>query len=361
MDFMRVWAKWTFILMVFLLSIKCEAQTASTTTPHGQIVKKHIDAFMHQLDAPGVAVALYYEGKGELYSFGYADPIDHKSVTPDTIFELASITKVFTSTILAEEVLTGKVQLTNPLAKYLPALNSTSVARRIKLVDLATHTSSLPRVPPEEFDKNRDRILDFLNLWTPEYPIGTKYVYSNLGFGVLGYALESLENENYGQLVRSFITGPLDMSSTMIVVPQSLWKNYAQGYSRSGEPIGEHYRLLAWPASGALRSTARDMLKFLEANLNVGGPDNLRKAMQFAQQSQFKVNAHLVMGLGWQRFTNKAGVLFIDKNGGVPGFSSYIGMLPHEKIGIVILVNRAKTGVTGIGRKILVELRKTSK
>lgn len=277
-------------------------------------------------------------------------------VTSDTIFEIASITKVFTSTQLALEVLRGKMNLKDSVVKYLPALQNNRLAiDQITLQDLATHTSSLPRVPPpRKHGYNHQKIIQFLRNWNPAYPVGTKYVYSNLAFGVLGIAEGNVEKMDYMDLIRRDILIPLDMHSTMIHVPPALMKRYAHGYNKNGGPA-PHYALNAWPAGGALRSTASDMMKFMLANLNLRGPDQLRQAMQLAQKGIFEVSEQLTMGLGWQRFKGR-GVLFVDKNGGVEGFSSYIGMVPDKKMGIVLLANKAKTQLTEVGREILAKI-----
>lgn len=319
-----------------------------------KIVTEVITHFMQEKGIPGLSVA-YFDGQQEhYYNFGLADVPQHVPVTSDTIFEIASITKVFTSTQLALEVVRGKMNLKDPVVKYLPALsNANSQIAKITLSDLATHTSSLPRVPPSRKNGwNHQKIIQYLRKWSPSYPIGTKYVYSNLGFGVLGYAEANLEGIDFYDVIRRDILIPLNMTSTFIHVPPALMNRYALGYNKDGGPA-PHYALNAWPAGGALRSTASDMMKFMKANLGLVGPAELQQAMQLAQQGIFKVNDNMTLGLGWQRFQGKSGVLFVDKNGGVDGFSSYIGIIPDRKMGVVLLANKAKTNITEAGRELL--------
>lgn len=323
------------------------------------IVKKHIETVMSELDVPGVAVALCFKGQTFLYQFGYADRTLQIPITQNTIFELASITKVFTSTALALEVLAGKMALDDPVAKYIPQLsNSKNPISQIKLVDLATHTSSLPRMPPNHREKRTpQQLIAFLRNWSPAYPIASKYVYSNFAFALLGFAISQVEQENYDTVIHKLITEPLGMSSTGVHIPSSLLGHYAQGYAKNSKPA-KRYHTPTWPGGGAIRSTSSDMLKFLEANLNLLGPLEMLKAMQFAQKSYFKVKSNFEMGLGWQRFQTEDNLLIIDKNGGLEGFSSYIGMIPAQKLGIVILMNKAKAHSTRLGRKILLALAK---
>lgn len=194
----------------------------------------------------------------------------------------------------------------------------------------------------------------YLEKWKPSHPIGTNYLYSNLGYGLIGYALAAVNGKSYSEVIQENILRPLNMSSTEIIVPSNLQPYYAQGYSTTGT-AAQKYPLNAWAAGGALRSTSHDMLNFLMANLGVKGPQNIMQAMLWTQQGFVKVNDKLTMGLGWQR-VNHEGFLLIDKNGGVEGFSSYIGMVPDKKIGIVLLADRGKTDITQLGRKILIML-----
>ncbi len=335
--------------LVFSFSMHAEEKDPN------KIVEKVIKNFMKNKEAPGVAVALIIDQTPHIYFFGTANKATGEPVTPDTIFEIASITKVFTSTLLAEEVLAGRMNLNDSVTKYLHFAHPPhGQIGKVTLETLATHTSSLPRVPPPRRPvrpHTHESVLEFLANWIPDYPIHTKYVYSNLGYGVLGFAVADAAGRPYHTLLDDNILRPLGMHSTFIRVPKALMHNYAQGYNQHGKPA-EQYALNAWPAGGALRSTISDMFKFLKANLGMEGPPRLLKAMQFAQEGRFKVSEHLTLGLGWQRFSTKKELL-IDKNGGVEGFSSYIGMNPDKKMGIVILVNKGKTGVTNAGRKIL--------
>lgn len=335
----------------YMQSIFCSGNTSS-------IVENAIQAFMADKNIPGVAVAVVNEDGGNILCFGVSDGQSNVPVTQDTIFDLASITKVFTSTELALEVERGKVSLSDPVARYLPQLQNGGAINQVTLLQLATHTSSLPRVPPPLRGQKyqREGVMQFLQFWQPNYPIGTHYLYSNLGFGVIGYALENVEQKPYQQLITDDILIPLGMRSTFVYLPLPLFQNYAQGYSIQGQPLADTFQnISAWPAGGALRSTIADMLKFLLANLGIAGPQDILQAMHMAQEGFYKVNDKLEMGLGWHRM-NLNGTVIIEKNGGLPGFSSYIGRMANKNIGIVILVNKAKTHVTQIGRDILLRI-----
>lgn len=320
-----------------------------------QIVHHELGPFMAAENVPGAALAVFYGDDPIFINYGLADKRTGRPVTSDTIFELASVTKVFTSTELALQVLKGRMRLDDPVVKYLPMLRQSRLAiDKVTLVELATHASSLPRVPPKHHQHSFHSIVEFLRVWRPQYPIGTHYAYSNLAFGVLGQALSNAVNKPYAAMIADDILAPLDMRSTMTQVPAHLQQHYAQGYDAAGRPAARRSDN-PWPGSGALRSTARDMLKFLEANMGAYGPKELRAAMQMAQKGVFQAHKNLVLGLGWQRVIDR-GRLIIDKNGGVTGFSTYIGMLPSERVGVVLLMNKGDARATGVGRRILLAL-----
>lgn len=311
-------------------------------------VEQAIYEFMQQEDVPGLAVAIYSGGKGTIRCYGEADLSTGRPVTADTLFEIASITKVFTSTDLALQVEWGKMQLQDHLERYMPRLQGAS--GEITLEELATHTSSLPRdVPAEVHD--RQMLIAYLQTWEAPYPIGSRYVYSNLAFGLLGFALENVERRPYEEILQKEILRPLGMSSTVVTVPERLKALLAVGYSVEGKSMAPRGPMII-PASGALRSTATDMLQFLKANLGLIGSPDLIEACQIAQDGYFRVSDKLTLGLGWQR-VKLNGYLVLDKNGGLPGFSSYIGLLPKGKIGVVILANKARVKETLLGRKLL--------
>lgn len=324
------------------------------------LIDKAITLFMQQHDVPGVAVAIVDGNKEKIICYGLADKKNHSKVTENTFFEIASVTKVFTTTALALNVLQGKMGLNDPLSKYIPALdNPSSPISKVTLLELATHTSSLPRIGGSWREGGLQRIIPFLQNWHPNFPIGTRYEYSNLGFGLLGYALEAVEKRPYAEIISEDILKPLGMNMTFTQVPESLLSQYAQGYDLKGNEARK--RIPGYlPGSGALRSTIKDMLKFLKANMGINTPDKLLKAMQLAQQPFYTVRNHFIMGLGWQRFDFE-GVLTINKNGGLTGFTSYIGWLPEKKVGIVILTNKGKARPNAVGRSLLNALSHTPK
>lgn len=321
------------------------------------VVDQLINEFMHKQAISGVALALIDGESEQTISYGLADKSTQSPVTEHTIFELASVTKVFTTTALALHVLKGDMALDDPVINYIPALsNQHGAIKKVTLLELATHTSSFPRVGGDWHLGGARKIFLFLEKWHPQVKIGTRYAYSNLAFGLLGYALENVERKTYEEVIRENILLPLGMESTFTQVPSSHASEYAQGYTHEGK-MAKRRQPGYIPGSGALRSTSKDMLRFLKANMGLAGPEKLQEAMKLAQKPYYKVREHFEMGLGWQRFEHE-GTLIIDKNGGLAGFTSYIGWIPGKRLGVVILTNKGKARTTEVGRSILEHLQR---
>ncbi len=356
---LKIAPKLTFALILQASLIGAVHHLYKVDDPAHTIIENMIIPFINDNKIPGLAIATYVDQKDSILCYGLSNKKHQTPITQDTLFEIGSVTKVFTATELALEVLQNRMYLDNSITEYVPTLRKTSPIVNVTLLQLATHTSSLPRVAPKQnvnHKYTRGDLIHFINTWTPQYPIGSHYLYSNLAFGLLGFALENIEEKSYQMVIRKDICTPLGMTSTWTDVPNYLMKNLATGYSAIGVPIKFPWKVI-WKGSGALRSSPKDMLQFLKANLGVFGPSRLKDAMQLAQKSFFIANDKLSLGLAWQRSLDK-GILIIDKDGAVPGFSTYIGMIPSNKIGIVICINRREKGITQLGRKILLSLLK---
>jgi beta-lactamase class C len=311
----------------------------------------------------GVAVAVRMDGKTSFFNYGMADNAQNRSVTPDSIFNLGSVGKVFATTLLAQAVKQGELSLDDPVRKYVTELQGGGDIRRITLGQLASHTSGLPRVPQqyETWHKGRYTWPDFvrfLNSWKagPNHEPGQQYLYSNAAMVLLRVALERRFNTRFAALMHQRLTGPLGMTSTALPLPRDLLGRAVQGYGPQGRPIGRpgmEGGTFQWPGSGQVYSSSRDMATFLAANLgDLPGHGPIENAMAFARQPVFTVGPHLKLGLAWQNVP-AGNFTIIDKNGGLNNTSTYIGFAPQRKLGIVILVNRGKQHATGIGRQII--------
>jgi beta-lactamase class C len=329
-----------------------------------QIVAQKVQSILPETGkGGGVAVAVRINGKTEFFNYGLADLAQNRPVATDSIFNLGSVGKLFATTLLAQAVKQGELSLDDPVAKYVTELQRGGDIRQVTLGQLASHTSGLPRVPGQYEHWHRGNytfpdFVRFLNSWKADqdHQPGKQYLYSNAAMVLLRVALERRFNTRFATLMQQRITGPLGMSSTALPLPRDLLGRAVQGYGPMGRAIGrpgEESGVFKWPGAGQIYSSSRDMATFLAANLGEL-PDHrpMENAMAFAQQGVFTVNPHFRQGLAWQ-IISAGNLTIIDKNGGLQNTSTYIGLVPQQKLGVVILVNRGQQHATGIGRQIL--------
>lgn len=269
-----------------------------------------------------------------------------KALGTKSVFEMGSITKVFTGILLADLVDKKLVSLDDPIAKHLPPGTKvpSRAGREITLLDLATHRSSLTRMPTNMTSDGsnpypnytiRD-LYAFLGEHQLRRDIGSEYEYSNIAVALLGHIIERIAGKSYEQLVQERILKPLGMRSSSTIASGTVKEWLTVGHDERGNPAS--YR--GWetlPAMGALRSNAEDMLKFIAAN--VGPADNdLERVMRLAHQPRNAIANVADIGLLWsiQKFGTKR---IIGHGGATQGFRAYIAFDPEARVGAVLLAN----------------------
>jgi len=311
----------------------------------------------------GVAVAVRMNGKTQFFNYGFANLSRNERVTADSIFNLGSVGKLFATTTLAEAVKRAELSLDDPVAKYVTELQRGGDVRRITLGEIASHTSGLPDHPGQYERWHRGRytwpdFVRFLNAWKADanHEPGKQYLYSDTGMVLLRIALQRRFNTPFARLMHQRITGPLGMASTDLPLPRDLLGRAVQGYGSQGQPIGNPGMEggdFEWPGSGQIYSPARDMVTFLTANMGeLANHGPMENAMALTQQPVFTVNPHFRQALAWQNVTS-GNLTILDKNGGLPNTSTWIGFAPQRHIGAVIFCNRGKQPATRIGRQLL--------
>ena len=325
------------------------------------ILAERIDT-MHR--SVGIVVGVIDPQGRHIITYGHMDNGDSRPLDGDTLFEIGSVTKVFTSLLLSDMVQRGEVALSDPVAKYLPS--SVKVPHRngrvITLIDLSTHTSGLPRMPtnfaPKDLnnpyaDYTPDQLYEFLSGYTLTRDIGSQYEYSNLGGGLLGFVLARRAGTDYEQLVRSRICEPLGMSSTTVTLTPELKARLATGHDPQLKATPNWDLSNALAGAGGLRSSANDMLKFLAANLGyIKTP--LAPAMAAMLDVQRPTGTpNLAIALGWHILTVDDKQI-VWHNGGTGGYRSFVGFDQKSRVGVVVLSNSAvQEGVDDIGRHLL--------
>jgi D-alanyl-D-alanine-carboxypeptidase/D-alanyl-D-alanine-endopeptidase len=280
----------------------------------------------------------------------------------DTLFELGSITKVFTSLLLAIAAERGEVGLDDPLVKHLPpGTTAPSVdGRQITLRDLATHTSGLPRVPKNLKPKDPtdpyagytvEMMYAYLASAELEQKPGTKYSYSNLGAALLARALMVRTNKTYAELVRERITEPLRMPNTWVDVPAERKSSLAPGHTQALEPAPVRTRQ-AMIGNGGVISSANDMLTFASASSGLVETP-LAPAFRVIEAEQLPIGEHASVGLGWHLVRRNEGAV-VWHNGGTGGFSTFAAYDRRAGSAVVVLSNVAtRGGVDDIGVHLL--------
>lgn len=345
-----------------------QAARAQSSSPHvfpsdSEIRNILIDRIDKQHQSVGIVVGLIDSSGRRTISYGKFDVGDSRPVDGDTIFEIGSVTKVFTSLLLADMVQRGEVALTDPVAKYLPAGAKVPErsGRQITLEDLATHTSGLPRLPsnlsPKDpsnpyADYSVEQLYQFLSGYQLSRDIGSQYEYSNLGGGLLGHALARRAGMDYEKLVRSRFCEPLGMKSTGISISADMKTRFAVGHDATMKPVA-YWDLPTLAGAGALRSTVNDMLTFLAANLGyVKTPLTPAMTAMLAVRRPTGIPG-LEIGLGWHILTRDDHEI-VWHNGGTGGFRSFIAFERKSGAGVVVLSNaETPAGVDDIGQHLL--------
>lgn len=271
-------------------------------------------------------------------------------VSRDGVFDVGSITKLFTALLLADMVSQGEVGLDDPIERFLPAGVRAPrwQGRDITLVDLATHTSGLPRLPRNllvratvhRSDPYRGYTVPKLHRGLAATRLrrapGAAYRYSNFGFAVLGHALAFAAGSPYQDLVVDRVCRPLGLGETVFEIGADAASRRETGHAGAGQPVPD-WDLAAFAPAGGLRSTVADMVRFVRANLDPGGT-NLAVALEEAQRPRRSIGAHEDVGLGWHLREDGATTTSWH-NGGTAGFGAIVAMLPEQRAGVAVVYN----------------------
>jgi len=308
----------------------------------------------------GIVLVTYRLGqRSHVYAAGTSGRAD-LPLNADTLFEIGSITKTFTASLLADMVRRREVRLEDPLANYLPSSIRVPErgGRKITLLDLATHMSGLPGLPtnihPKDLsnpyaDFTEEMVDQFLSSYSLPRDIGSTYEYSAVGIGLLGRALGNRLNMSWEQALTERILNPLGMISTRATLSPALKRRLAPGHDERGKPTS-NWDIPALPAMGALHSAANDMTKFLIANMN---PRSRPFGRLFAEAHVPRVamDEETRVGLAWQtgHGTNRT---IVWHGGGTGGYRALIAFDPAKRNGVIVLTNFA-SGADDIGFHLL--------
>ncbi|ENW46489.1 ADC family cephalosporin-hydrolyzing class C beta-lactamase [Acinetobacter baumannii] len=350
-------------LFIFSTSIYAD------NTPKDQEIKKLVDQnfkpLLEKYDVPGMAVGVIQNNKKYEMYYGLQSVQDKKAVNSSTIFELGSVSKLFTATAGGYAKNKGKISFDDTPGKYWKELKNTPIDQ-VNLLQLATYTSgNLALQFPDEVQTDQ-QVLTFFKDWKPKNPIGEYRQYSNPSIGLFGKVVALSMNKPFDQVLEKTIFPALGLKHSYVNVPKTQMQNYAFGYNQENQPIRVNPGPLDAPAYG-VKSTLPDMLSFIHANLNPQKyPADIQRAINETHQGLYQVNT-MYQALGWEEFSYPAplqtlldsnseqivmkpnkvtaiskepSVKMYHKTGSTNGFGTYVVFIPKENIGLVMLTNK---------------------
>ncbi|HBO4727673.1 TPA: class C beta-lactamase PDC-170 [Pseudomonas aeruginosa] len=333
------------------------------------LVDAAVQPVMKANDIPGLAVAISLKGEPHYFSYGLASKEDGRRVTPETLFEIGSVSKTFTATLAGYALAQDKMRLDDRASQHWPALQG-SRFDGISLLDLATYTAGgLPLQFPDSVQKDQAQIRDYYRQWQPTYAPGSQRRYSNPSIGLFGYLAARSLGQPFERLMEQQVFPALGLEQTHLDVPEAALAQYAQGYGKDDRPLRVGPGPLDAEGYG-VKTSAADLLRFVDANLH---PERLDRpwaqALDATHRGYYKVG-DMTQGLGWEAYdwpialkrlqagnsTPMAlqphrvarlpapqaleGQRLLNKTGSTNGFGAYVAFIPGRDLGLVILANR---------------------
>jgi len=356
----RVWRSFRQGVGALAVALLVPAAGGSPALPTDEAVR---DILRQRIEASrrgvGCVVALVDESGARVIPYGHATSGEERLVDGDTVFQLGSVTKVFTALLLAQMAARGEVRLEDPIALYAPPSVTTARAKEITLLHLSRHTAGFIS------------FADNLDATQAEHPIdaptneamfaaleslpmraatGVHHSYSSYGMALLGELLARRAGADFESTVRTRILAPLGMSSSGFALTPQLKAAHATGHTDRGLPRApaEARGMLG---AGALRSTANDLVRFVQAQLGLRDSE-LAGPMRATQRTEAdRQRPDLPMGLGWFH-AELPGKRIVHHAGSTPGFSAYVGIDLEHRHGVVVLAN-SDGDMTNLGLHLL--------
>ncbi len=331
------------------------------------IVDEAVRPLMARHAIPGMAVAVSVEGRDHVFTYGLAVREGAVPVTADTLFEVGSVTKVFTATLAAWAAESGRLSLADHPSRQVPALKGRPIDRAT-LLHLATYTAGgLPQQFPDGIEGDA-AALAWLAAWKPVAAPGTVREYSNPSIALLGLVAAQALQRGFAEAVEAEVFPRFGMRDSHVKLPATALASHAWGYAED-RPTRLRPGPMADPAYG-VRTTAGDLLRFLRGQMDPAALDPaMRRAVQATQQGRF-VAGNLVQGLVWEQYPwplsrawllggnapemywepvpawptrsppAVAGARLFNKTGSTAGFGAYVAFVPEKRVAVVLLANR---------------------
>ncbi len=316
--------------------------------------------YVNTLGNVGASVAVFYNGKNYYYNYGETVKDNKQLPSQTTLYEIGSITKTFTATLLAKAVVDKKVTLQDAISKYLPdSVAANKDLQNITLQQLSNHSSGLPRLPInmnftvtnylQPYENYDDKALfAFLKQFKAIRKPGESYEYSNLAVGLLGVILERIYKKPYEQLMLEDIAKPLALTHTKIVLNDAEKTTLSQGYNEKDEAVPAwNFKSLA--ACGAIKSCSEDLLIYGKQQLDMF-KSPLAKYNAITHQPTFNDKIQKV-GLSWHFLIDDADTVW-QHGGGTYGCRTMLCVNATKNIVVTVLTNNATNG-DALGIKLM--------
>lgn len=346
------------IALTLLISIQLNSQTPTKPKELPVEVVESINKRIANKHTPSMAIALIDSTGIYYFNFG-TTTYGGENVDENSIYEIGSISKVFTGILLAQQIVDGDLKIDDEINNLLPDSIKVPVIgnEEITLGTLADHTSGLPRMPTNFSPANPNnpfadytmqQMYEFISNYQPSRAVGSEYEYSNLAQGLLGHLLAENKNLSYEQLMIGTIADPLEMKETRVNFNERMKKNLAFGHS-DGKVV-ENWDIPTLPGAGAIRSSTFDMAKFISANLGyIDSP--LAEAMNLSHKIRHDKAGKWSVALGWHIGKGDNGDIYWH-NGGTGGYRAFAGFVKETGKGVVVLTNSSQS-CDDIGFKLL--------
>lgn len=358
----------SFITMIISFGMNLHASEVSQNEYNIEnVVTQSFKPLMDEYGVAGMAIGVIYNGKSYEKYYGVRSKDTNESVNSQTLFELGSVSKIFTATAGAYAKSQGKLSFQDHPSKYWPELQKSEI-NKVSLLELVTYTSgNLPLQFPDNV-KTDQQVLEYFQNWHIKNPPGQYRQYSNPSIGLFGEITARSMKVPFSSLLEKTIFPQLNLKHTYVNVPEAQKKNYAFGYDENNKPIQVSPGPLSDEAYG-IKSTLPDMLKFVNSNLNVDtNSPAMKKAILDTHKGYFKVaDSGMTQALGWEMFSypttseilqasNSKQIIFgsnpvakellqpkskvFHKTGSTNGFGAYVLFIPEEGFGLVMLMNK---------------------
>jgi serine-type D-Ala-D-Ala carboxypeptidase/endopeptidase len=338
-----------YIWVLIAISASAAALFAAELPSDDAIRQILIDRVGKNENDAGIIVKIVTPADERVISYGHRNAGDARPLDGDTVFEIGSVTKVFTALVLADAVQRKEATLADPVAKYLPPGVSvrTRNDRLITLLDLATHTSGLPFMPenapplndPAAAKYSAADLARFVANYQPTRDAGSQWDYSNIGYWLLSEALAARAGANFENLVRERVIARLGLTNTDFRVSEKMKPDVAQGHDAAlklAPSVSSMSIYSLMPAAGGLYSTPNDLGKLLAAAMGLHSSP-LSDAIKLTLDTRRPTGGSEQQALGWS-VMGKGEIIYRD--GGTYGFASSIGFDPKQHIGVVVLSNQ---------------------